>query len=206
MSSNIFAGAEYSTYGYGGVYYTTNNGSNWIHTSLHNQTVFSLATYGNNCFAGLGFDGVFHSANNGVNWLSINQGFITVPTIRALLIANNYVFAGTASSSIWRRPISEVISIQNISTEIPASFSLSQNYPNPFNPTTSIKFDITKSSLVKISVFDITGKEIEVLVNEKLDAGTYQTEWNGMSYSSGVYFCRLITDGFVETKRMMLLK
>jgi hypothetical protein len=101
---------------------------------------------------------------------------------------------------------SAIIGINPICGEVPSKFSLSQNYPNPFNPTTTIKFDIPKSSEVKISIYDITGKELEVLVNEKLQAGTYQTTWNASNFSSGVYFYRLQTEDFSETKKLILLK
>jgi hypothetical protein len=99
-----------------------------------------------------------------------------------------------------------LININQISSEVPSSYSLSQNYPNPFNPATNIKFAIPKNEFVKITVFDMLGKELETLVNEQLAPGTYETNWNASNYPSGVYFYRLITDGFSETKRMTLIK
>ncbi len=85
-------------------------------------------------------------------------------------------------------------------------FKLHQNYPNPFNPSTTINFAIPKSLMVRISVFDILGKEVEVLVNEQLTAGTYKTEWNASKYSSGVYFYSITSGEFNEVKRMILTK
>jgi hypothetical protein len=98
------------------------------------------------------------------------------------------------------------VGIQNISTEIPSAYSLSQNYPNPFNPATNIKFAIPKNEFVKITVFDMLGKEIETLVNEQLQPGTYETNWNASNYPSGVYFYKLSAGDFSETKKMLLLK
>jgi hypothetical protein len=89
---------------------------------------------------------------------------------------------------------------------IPESFSLHQNYPNPFNPITKIKFDIPKSSNTKILIYDVLGKLIATLVNENLKPGSYEVEWDGSWYASGVYFYSLVTDEFVETKRMVLIK
>jgi hypothetical protein len=89
---------------------------------------------------------------------------------------------------------------------VPSDYILFQNYPNPFNPATSIKFSIPKSSNVKLVVYDITGKELELLVNEQLKAGTYQTNWNALNYPSGVYFYRLTAGEYSETKRMVLVK
>ena len=83
---------------------------------------------------------------------------------------------------------------------------LSQNYPNPFNPVTNIKFSVAKTGLVKLSVFDITGKEVAMLVNEELNAGTYNYDFNALHLSNGIYFYRLETNNFTETKKMVLIK
>ena len=95
--------------------------------------------------------------------------------------------------------------------KIPSTYALSQNYPNPFNPSTKIKFDIPKSSYVKLIVYDILGREIKILVNEKLNAGKFEVNWpaptgDGSDYPSGVYFYKLITDDFVDVKKMVLIK
>ena len=108
----------------------------------------------------------------------------------------------------------EVEGVQKISSEIPNGFSLSQNYPNPFNPVTKIKFDIAKLGNVKLIIYDILGREVTALVNEQLKAGTYETEWDASNYPSGVYFYKLvvsgaeplITSGYTETRKMVLVK
>jgi hypothetical protein len=93
-----------------------------------------------------------------------------------------------------------------ISKTFPIDYKLLQNYPNPFNPSTKIRFEIPKTGFVNLAVFDMLGREIEVLVNEKQSVGTYEVSFNASQYSSGVYFYRLTTDGFSETKKMILLK
>ena len=98
------------------------------------------------------------------------------------------------------------IGINQISNEVPDGFSLSQNYPNPFNPVTRIKFNIAKESSVSITVFDVLGRHISTLVNEKLAAGSYETEWSAVNMPGGVYFYKIETDDFTETKKMMLVK
>jgi hypothetical protein len=98
------------------------------------------------------------------------------------------------------------IGITNISTEVPDDYCLYQNYPNPFNPSTKIKFDVPKSSFVKLTVFDMLGREVEVLVNEKIQPGSYEYYWNASKYTSGVYFYRLQTDDFVQVRKMLLIK
>jgi hypothetical protein len=116
---------------------------------------------------------------------------------------------------MWRRQISDIIGIQNISTKIPEKFSLHQNYPNPFNPVTKIRFDIAKPSpliplqsgkFVKLIVYDILGKEVATLVNENLQPGTYEVSFNGSNLTSGVYFYKLTTGDFIAVKKMIMIK
>lgn len=90
--------------------------------------------------------------------------------------------------------------------ESPSQFSLGQNYPNPFNPTTKLSFVIGRSSVVRLTVFDVLGREVATLVNEQLPAGNYTVEFDAGNRSSGVYYYRLTAGGFVETKRMILIR
>jgi len=107
-----------------------------------------------------------------------------------------------------------MVPAKNPNIEIPVKFELYQNYPNPFNPVARIKFDIANTSpsinfqrekLVVLKIFDILGKEIATLVNESLEAGTYQVEWDGSQYPSGVYYYRMEAGVFSDTKKMVLL-
>ncbi|MEO6695188.1 MAG: T9SS type A sorting domain-containing protein [Ignavibacteria bacterium] len=94
----------------------------------------------------------------------------------------------------------------NLVIGIPEKFELSQNYPNPFNPETILRFSIPKLSKVKLSVYDITGREIVKLVDKELVPGNYEYLWNASEFSSGIYLYKLETTGFTDTKRMTLLK
>lgn len=89
---------------------------------------------------------------------------------------------------------------------IPDSFELQQNYPNPFNPTTQIPFSLPKSSHVKLTVYDILGREVASLVNDNMKAGQHTIRFNGHNLSSGIYLYRLTTDEFTQTKQLILLK
>ncbi|HWA05080.1 MAG TPA: SBBP repeat-containing protein [Ignavibacteria bacterium] len=100
----------------------------------------------------------------------------------------------------------QVMGIQNIGNELPENFSLAQNFPNPFNPVTNIRFNVAKSGFVSIKVYDISGKEAAVLVNEELSAGVYNVDLNASMLSSGTYFYRMETDNFIATKKMVLVK
>lgn len=90
--------------------------------------------------------------------------------------------------------------------ETPVFFKLNQNYPNPFNPTTKINFSVAKTSFVKIVVYDVTGREVQTLINDRFQQGTYTATFDGSLLNSGVYYYRLITAGHSETKKMVLLK
>jgi len=116
-------------------------------------------------------------------------------------IPPGYIFAFTNYFNI-----SYLTGIEPVSELIPLTYKLYENYPNPFNPTTNIKLDIPKVSNVKLTVFDILGKEITTLINEDLKAGSYEVDWDGSDYPSGVYFYKLIAGDFVNVKKMVLLK
>jgi len=89
---------------------------------------------------------------------------------------------------------------------LPTNFALCQNYPNPFNPTTGVRFQVAAVSDVKLVVYDILGKEVAVLVNERKAPGTYEVRFDGSRLASGVYLYRLMAGKYVETRRMLLVK
>jgi hypothetical protein len=115
---------------------------------------------------------------------------------------NGYYTYRAYKSSLGGSPVSN----HNGSGSIPAAFSLHQNYPNPFNPSTVINYDIPKSSLVEITVFDITGSEVKKIVSAYKQPGSYSVIFDGSNYSSGLYFYRLKADGFTSTQKMILIK
>jgi hypothetical protein len=192
--NNIYSGNN-------GVYVSTNNGGNWTQTLSNNVSVHSLVVYNNNVFAGGGF---WVSTDNGETWTERIEGMGNL-SVNTLCISNGYVFAGT-SFGIWRRPLSELVGIQTISNEIPNHFSLSQNYPNPFNPTTNFEFKIVKSGFVNLTIYDAMGREVETLVNGQLRPGTYKADWYASKYPSGVYFYRMVTSDYSQTRKMVLTK
>jgi hypothetical protein len=88
----------------------------------------------------------------------------------------------------------------------PLTFALEQNYPNPFNPSTTIKYSVPENSFVKLSVYNLIGEEVNVLVSRQIDAGFYEIEFNGTGLPSGIYFYKLQVENIVETKKMILMK
>jgi 1,4-alpha-glucan branching enzyme len=90
--------------------------------------------------------------------------------------------------------------------EVPSEYHLEQNYPNPFNPSTTIRYSITKPELVRIKLYDILGREVESLVNEYKQAGTYEIQFNALGLASGIYLYRIESGDFFQTKKMIILK
>jgi uncharacterized protein YdaL len=112
-------------------------------------------------------------------------------------------------SEVWRFVVLPA-GIQKISEAAPDKFYLNSNYPNPFNNETVIEFGVppvsNKSSVTTIQVFDVQGKLVETLVNNRLEAGNYNIKWDADRYSSGIYFYRLHSQNFSSTKKMVLIK
>jgi hypothetical protein len=88
----------------------------------------------------------------------------------------------------------------------PARFGLSQNYPNPFNPVTVIRYELPEAGTVRLQIFDVLGRAVATLVDERRDAGIYEVPFNARNFASGTYFYRLQSGSFVQTKKMMLVK
>lgn len=155
------------------------------------------------------------NGDSGTVVFSYNFGSITTNTVEQVShlksidgnVSNEFIGASRTGRVICFSggPLGTV-GITNVSQNIPGKYSLGQNYPNPFNPVTKIKFDIPKQSKVKITVYDALGKEVQVLVNKDISAGSYETEFSGYNYSSGAYFYKLESENFTDVKRMILLK
>lgn len=99
-----------------------------------------------------------------------------------------------------------ILSVQSPSTSISATTTLRQNYPNPFNPSTTITYELEKSSFVRVSVYDLLGREVSVLVNEMKNAGVHELKFTGSGLSGGVYLYRVTAGSYVQTRKMVLLK
>lgn len=164
---------------------STDGGNNWYDFAISDKRFKPVALPG-----AIGFQGDFISIVSSRNKL--------FPVWMA-----NY----TGTYQVWTTIIDiSTIGIQQISSRVPQSYSLSQNYPNPFNPSTTIEFSVPKRESIKLIIYDLLGKEITTLVNSELNPGTYKTVFEANNLSSGIYFYSLQTENFKETKRMILVK
>jgi hypothetical protein len=134
-----------------------------------------------------------------------NAGFSSVKDLASAEKANILV-KGAANVNCPIVQLSFATDVKSENNITPDKFSLDQNYPNPFNPSTRINFSIPRQQNVSLIIYNVLGKEVSRLINQNLNPGNYSVEWNGVNASSGIYFYRLITNTFTETKKMMLLK
>jgi len=150
------------------------------------------------------------SLGPGGNGFTISAGPFTISSNQSVIVGFAIIKGNSLTDLINKantaRNKYSSVSVNTISELIPNKFNLSQNYPNPFNPETTIKFAIPENEFVKINVYDVLGREIASLVNEKLKAGTYEVNFNGSNLPSGAYFYRMTTDKFNDIRRMMLIK
>ena len=206
--TNIFAGT------YSGIYRSANSRSSWIavDSGLTNSIVYSFAVGGTSLFAGTRGGGVFLSSNNGTSWTAVNNG-LTNPDVTALAVSGSNLFAGINSNagvfngSVWRRPLSEMItSTKSSSSELPVAFQLNQNYPNPFNPSTTISYQLPNQAHVTLKVFDVLGREVATLVNKLEEPGYKSVVFDGGRLATGVYNYRLQVGTYIATKRLLLLR
>jgi hypothetical protein len=121
-----------------------------------------------------------------------DSGPVTIPGVK--------VYKDSSRLAVWPT-LGSVADQENA----PREYLLAQNYPNPFNPSTTIKYELPKSSDVRLNVFDILGREVSVLVNERRDAGVHEVKFDATGLSSGVYFYRLRAGNFVRTKKLLLM-
>ncbi len=200
-----------------GLLYKTNNGFRTIvNISNPNLNIWNIALADTS--NGIGFtsqrygncyyfknNGICKTTNGGYNWYL--SGAISNDVENLDYYKFNYAVAwGNGGTLVANQNPGFIIGINHVSSKIPNRYELVQNYPNPFNPTTKIKFELPNATFVKLTVYDVTGREVETLVNDRLAAGVYEASFDGSRFASGVYFYRMVTDGYSETRKMMLVR
>jgi hypothetical protein len=193
---------------------STNGGTTWtdISAGLPNIPVMCVVQYKsitdrNVLYAGT--DAGVYVKDGANNWTQFNNGLPSTVVSELEIYYNSTngdkLRAATFGRGLWETPVSTT-GISVISTELPFVYSLGQNYPNPFNPVTKINFQIPANGNVTMKVFNQLGQEVAVLVNKSMNAGSYSVDFDASKLSSGVYFYKITTGGFAQTKKMLLVK
>ena len=205
--------------GRGAIAKTTNSGSTWVTTFFNNplwDIDFPISATGLVGYAVGDSGAIYKTYNTGLNWQS--QQSVTFERLNGIhFIDFDYGFAVGENGTLLRTTTGgePVTSVAN-NSEFPVHFKLEQNFPNPFNPSTQIKFtmpqDVKREMReVTLKVYDVFGHEIATLVDEKLSSGNYEVEFNIHSgevrnLTSGIYFYQLRAEGYINTKKMLLIK
>ena len=173
-------------------------------STLINITAIALSSTGYASIAVSQNGNIYQSTNDCLDWTQISNG--TTNWLNSIITLSNGSgwIVGDDGVILFNQQIP--ISIEIINTQTPNEYKLTQNYPNPFNPTTNIEYSIPTSGIVTITVHNILGQEVANLVNEFQQAGTYRITWNGSNLSSGIYFYRIQTEQYIESRKMLLLK
>lgn len=210
-SSNV-AVMTFSGFGAGKVYKTTNGASSWFSISGNlpdsptNDVLIYYPGVASNILLAAMDVGVFMTTNYGTSWVELADG---LPNTVAISLdyntSANRIRIGTHGRGVWQAN-GPLVGIINHNENIPDNFNLGQNFPNPFNPATIIRFSLKENSFTRLTVFDAVGKVVKVLVEKELKAGTYDVSFDGSDIASGLYFYKLQTPNFSDTKKMMMVK
>lgn len=221
FDQNIFVGASSATFPSGPFYYgsfvSTNNGQSWAQITDDAGEAFLkigdyvyVARYHKGIYRTRDFGKLLDPFNEGIQINSSNESVIGTFSVNdSSFFAGGSIIStnGVALPAIWYISLSKVTDVNSLH-DIPPVFSLYQNFPNPFNPETTIKYSLPKATNVTMKVFDFLGRDVVTLVDEYKQPGNYSVKLstNYIQLSSGVYFYRLQTEDFVETKKFILLK
>jgi len=205
-------------------YNATNGDSSWVRrfngisNSFDNGNDLTIDNNGNlyvtgstNTTTGVDILTLKYSVNGNQEWFttfnSPTNGWDEGTSIH-LDLENNIYICGKSSGDYVILKYSQLTGIQTTNNHVPFKYELFQNYPNPFNPSTKIRFDISGTSVAQtfLSVYDINGKEISLLVNAYLKPGSYEISFDATGLSSGVYFYKISVGSFTDVKKMVLLK
>ena len=186
--ANIFAGTNF-----GGVFLSTDNGLNWnaMNNGLTDTFINSFAISGTNIFAGNG-EGIFLSTDTCKSWTSVGQ---FNGNVLALGVSSTSIFAGTSGSGIWRLPLSDITGINNSS--LPSNESLIKVYPNPVNEQLNIRYTKSTNEHVSFYMYDATGRNV-------YSSAVNQKKINTSKLTDGIYVLKIIGNGIVETKKIII--
>jgi Secretion system C-terminal sorting domain len=183
-----------------------NNSINSLKSGLSATNVRALVvTPENALFAGTHGAGVFRTLDNGATWEAVNDGLANLDIHALAATAEGMLFAGTIGGGLFRRDVATDVANEP-AVSLPASYVLEANYPNPFNPSTAIRFGLPEAAAVTVSVYDVAGRRLAVLVQATMAAGWHEAVFDAGALPSGVYFYRLEAGPHTDVRQMVLLR
>jgi len=197
-----------------GIYKTTDGGLNWFSQSEQTGANGLYSIYFINANSGWTVGdfysttntNTYYTTNGGTNWINTN-GVVSGRLNRVKINNSPVGYIAGQNQAMFRTTNAGGLTSVKINPGVtPSDFSLSQNYPNPFNPVTKISFNVAKTGFVSLIVYDALGRQVHTLVNENLNSGSYNVSLDAAQFTSGVYFYRMNSAGFSDTKRFVLLK
>jgi photosystem II stability/assembly factor-like uncharacterized protein len=185
---------------------TTNGGLNWnvvnpYHLNLGDVRDIDFVNELTGWAGPQGVGYIFKSSNGGGNWVVQDN-----PSGSSTIHMSDSLLGWSGRVGISKTTNGGLMFISGIGSEVPSGYKLYQNYPNPFNPVTVIRFEIFRLSEIKLNVFNILGQKVATLLDQRLSPGVYEFTWDASDLSSGIYFYTLETEGFKDTKKLVLLK
>jgi hypothetical protein len=204
----------------GGVYRSTDNGRNWgsirdgsgmdyfrcmtvTQDSIGHTRIFFGGTHRDS--EGHDWGVALLSTDGGSSWSDISEGLL-LNSVNDIGVSGAFVFAGTGTAGVWKRPLSEITSAEFTESTTPTALHLGQNFPNPFNPRTTITYELPIQCHVSLKVYNMFGQEVAVLANGLQVAGHKSIFFNASGLPSGVYFYSLTAGESVATKKFVLLR
>lgn len=187
----------------GGLHYTTDQGANWapIFDGPRFRTVgISLQPF---LLGAFGEEG--HVTFDFVNWTELDMGDVEGGDVTCMAVGLTHLYVGTETGGVYRMALDQV-DVEQAPSRRPSGFALDAPAPNPFNPTTELAFELDRPAQARLSVHDLLGREVAVLVDGPLPAGRHRRTFDAADLASGVYVCTLRTPGGVESRRMLLMK
>ncbi len=190
---------------------STDSGNNWAiqPVPLGNALTSVYFTNVSTGWAAGWIGTIMYTSNGGTNWS--DQTSNTSNSLRSIYFVNSLTGWTVGDlGTILKTTSGGITGVNRISNEIPSRYSLSQNYPNPFNPKSKIKYQIANTQIknqnVKLVIYNSLGEEMEILVDQIQQPGIYEVEFDGSKLSSGVYYYKITTGEFIETKKMLMIK
>jgi len=185
---------------------STDDGINWTQINSSQTSINVLDVSGETLFAN--HITPYFSTDLGDSWtqISLTGGPNTFESIK---VTDEYFYGtggGASGRGVYQKYLSSIVSVEENNFLVPDFFMLFQNYPNPFNPTTTIRFSLPQAGGVTLKIYNLLGEQVKTLINQEMPAGIHSVQFSANSLASGIYYYRIQTGSFVETKKMLLLK